>query len=271
MALKREPEKHANHERWLVSYGDLLTLLFAVFVVLYAMSQADKKKAEEVTQSIQSAFGMPQAGGGGKPIVIQSGAVTIIPDLKTLPSVVAQKRTSDGMSRKIASSTDYGSIKTAIDAYLVKAGMLGKVGVEITHRGVVVSLNEAGFFDSGSAHLKKESIEVLSAISDTLNQYANTFRVEGHTDNVPIKSSEFRSNWELSTARATNVVHFLVESAGFSPQSVSAVGYGEYRPTNDNNSIESRAKNRRVDIVLLSTEAERGEARIRLPDKHVDN
>lgn len=260
MALKREPEKHANHERWLVSYGDLLTLLLAVFVVMYAMGQQDKKKAEEVAQSIQSAFGMTQASNGnGKPAVIKSGAVNIIPDLKTPPSAVVQKRTIGGEARKIASGADYTSIKAAIDAYLVKTGTTTRVGVEITHRGIVVSLKEAGFFDSGSARLKKESIETLSAIAYTLNQYANTFRVEGNTDNVPIQSSEFRSNWELSTARATNVVHYLVESAGFPPQSISAVGYGEYRPVSDNNSSEGRMKNRRVDIVLLSTEAENAE------------
>ena len=263
MALKREPEKPANHERWLVSYGDLLTLLFAVFVVMYAMGQQDKKKAEEVAQSIQSAFGMTQAGTGGKPIIIQSGAVNIIPDMKTSPSVTAQKRNIGDKTRQIAASTDYGSIKASIDAYLVKTGNIGKVGVEITHRGIVVSLKEVGFFDSGSARIKKESTETLSAIADTLNQYANTFRVEGNTDNIPIQSSEFRSNWELSTERATNVVHYLVENTGFTPQSISAVGYGEYRPISDNDSSESRMKNRRVDIVLLSTEAENGEARVK--------
>lgn len=263
VALKREPEKPANHERWLVSYGDLLTLLFAVFVVMYAMGQQDKKKAEEVAQSIQSAFGMTQAGTGGKPIIIQSGAVNIIPDMKTSPSVTAQKRNIGDKTRQIAASTDYGSIKASIDAYLVKTGNIGKVGVEITHRGIVVSLKEVGFFDSGSARIKKESTETLSAIADTLNQYANTFRVEGNTDNIPIQSSEFRSNWELSTARATNVVHYLVENTGFTPQSISAVGYGEYRPISDNDSSESRMKNRRVDIVLLSTEAENGEARVK--------
>lgn len=263
MALKREPEKPPNHERWLVSYGDLLTLMFAVFVVLYAMGQSDKKKAEEVAQSIQAAFGMTQAGSGGKPVIVQSGAVAIIPDMKTPPSVNAQKRSIGGKTRQIASNNDYGLIKAAIDAYLVKNGATGKVGVEISHRGVVVSLKEAGFFDSGSAHLKKESMETLSIIADTLNQYANTFRIEGHTDNIPVQSSEFRSNWELSTARATNVVHFLVESADFAPQSISAVGYGEYRPTSDNDTSEGRVKNRRVDIVLLGTEAELGEARVR--------
>lgn len=261
MAIKREPEKAANHERWLVSYGDLLTLLFAVFVVMYAMGQSDKKKAEEVAQSIQSAFGMAQGGGAGKPIVIQSGGVNVIPDLKTIPPV--QKRTAAGNVRQYANHTDYGPIKASIDAYLAKSGASGKVAVEITRRGVVVSLKEAGFFGSGSAHLKNESIETLTAIAAALNQYANTFRVEGHTDNIPIRSAEFRSNWELSTIRATTVVHFLTENAGFNPESLSAIGYGEYRPISENESQDGRARNRRVDIVLLAAEAEGGEAKSR--------
>ena len=261
MARKREPEKAPNHERWLVSYGDLLTLLFAVFVVMYAMGQSDKKKAEEVSQSIQSAFGMVQVGSGGKPVVIKSGAINIVPDMKTPPASSVQKHTAGTKTRPYASNTDFGTIKSAIDAYLVKTGTSGKVGVEITHRGIVVSLKEAGFFDSGSARLKKESVETLAAIADTLNQYANIFRIEGHTDNIPIMSSEFRSNWELSTIRATNVVHFLTENAEFAPESLSAVGYGEFRPISDNASNEGRARNRRVDIVLLAAEAELGEAR----------
>lgn len=262
MAMKREPEKHANHERWLVSYGDLLTLLFAVFVVMYAMGQSDKKKAEEVSQSIQSAFGMVQVSPGGKPIVIQSGAVSIVPELKSVTS--PQRRTAAGKVRQYATHADYGLIKASIDAYLVKSGAGGKVAVEITRRGVVVSLKEAGFFDSGSARLKKESVGTLIAIAEALNQYANTFRVEGHTDNVPMRSAEFRSNWELSTIRATTVVHFLTETAGFDPESLSAVGYGEYRPISENESQDGRARNRRVDIVLLAAEAEGGEAKSRL-------
>ena len=258
--IKREPEKHVNHERWLVSYGDLLTLLFAVFVVMYAMGQQDKKKAEEVAQSIQSAFGVVLANGGGKPIAIPSGAINSIPELKTAPSAHIRMRSPGGRTGHIATTTDYGAIKGAIDAYLIKSGTSGKVGVEITPRGIVVSLREAGFFESGSAGLRNESIETLSAIAATLSQYANTFRVEGNTDNIPIRSREFRSNWELSTARATNVVHYLVENTGFSPQSISAVGYGEYRPLSDNATSEGRTKNRRVDIVLLSTEAKTGEA-----------
>ncbi|MDD4131937.1 MAG: OmpA family protein [Desulfuromonadaceae bacterium] len=264
MAIKREPEKHVNHERWLVSYGDLLTLLFAVFVVMYAMGQSDKKKAEEVAQSMQSAFGMVQSGTGGKPVIIQSGAVNIIPDMKSQPAAAVSRLTSAGKVRQYASDRDYNSIKASIDAYLVKSGAGGKVGVEITRRGVVVSLKEAGFFNSGSAVLKKESEETLAAIAEPLNQYANTFRVEGHTDNMPMHSAEFRSNWELSTIRATTVVHFLTERAGFDPGSLSAVGYGEYRPISENESQEGRARNRRVDIVLLAGGAEGGEAKPRI-------
>lgn len=263
MAIKREPEKPANHERWLVSYGDLLTLLFAVFVVMYAMGQSDKKKAEEVAQSIQSAFGMTQAGTGGRPVIVQSGAVSVIPDMKSLPLPTPHRITAIGSVRHHAVSSDYGSIKAAIDAYLVKSGTSDKVAVEITRRGIVVSLKEAGFFASGSADLKKESVETLTAIAGTLNQYANTFRIEGHTDNVPIHSARFRTNWELSTIRATSVVQFLTETAGYDPIQLSAVGYGEHRPTGENESPQGRAKNRRVDIVMLSADADAGEVKLR--------
>ena len=115
--------------------------------------------------------------------------------------------------------------------------------------------------NSGSAVLKTESIQSIAAIADTLNHYSNRFRVEGHTDTIPIRSAEFKSNWELSTARATNVIHFLVDSAGFSPESLAAVGYGEYQPIEANDTTEQRARNRRVDIVLLTAEAELSEAR----------
>lgn len=178
-------------------------LLFAVFLVMYAMGQSDKKKAEEVAQSIQSAFGMAQAGAGGKPVVIQSGAVSIVPEMKAVTS--PQRRTAEGKVRQYANYADYGPTKVSIDAYLVKTGASGKFAVEITKRGVVVSLKEAGFFDSGSAHLKKESVETLAAIAEAQNQYANTSRIEGHTDNVPMRSAEFRSNGELPTIRATTV------------------------------------------------------------------
>ncbi|ACD97143.1 OmpA family protein [Trichlorobacter lovleyi] len=273
MAIKREPEKHANHERWLVSYGDFLTLLFAVFVAMYAMGQTDKKKAEELTQSLRESFGYSTQASAGQKGVLQSHDIKPIPAIKPEMAVIPitdrmppagprQGNVGGGAgSRQMAGEKEFREMASAIEAYLVKQGFQNKVALSITQRGLVISLKEAGFFDSGSAKLKSESIQTLRGIADTLSRYANRFRVEGHTDSMPIRSTEFRSNWELSTARATNVIHFLIDSAGFSPESLSAVGYGEFQPVVDNSTAEQRAKNRRVDIVLLADEAAVGEAR----------
>lgn len=259
MAIKREPEKHANHERWLVSYGDLLTLLFAVFVVLYAMSQSDKKKVEEVMQSMQSAFGMAQTGAPAPKInVINSNAINPIPDIKPRLSLPIDKvQNNSNRPRTKATDSDFRQIKSSIEAYLTKEGVLDRVSVNITKRGLVISLKEAGFFDAGSAAVRPQSLTTIAAIAETLNNYSNEICVEGHTDNVPIKTTQFRSNWELSTTRANNIMHLLSEDYGILPENFSTVGYGEYRPIDTNSSQEGRAKNRRVDIVLLNSEAEK--------------
>lgn len=273
MALKREPEKPGNHERWLVSYGDLLTLLLAVFVVMYAMGQTDKKKAEDVAASMRESFGYSTQASAGQKGVLQSQDIKPIPAIKPEMAVIPitnkmppagprQGNIGGGAgSKQMAGEKEFREMSSALEAYLVKQGFQNKVALTITQRGLVISLKEAGFFDSGSAKLKHDSIPTLRGIAEGLHQYANRFRVEGHTDSVPIRSSEFRSNWELSTARATNVIHFLVESAGLSPNVLSAVGYGEFQPLVANDTPEQRAKNRRVDIVVLATEASAGEAR----------
>jgi len=262
MARKKEPEKQPNHERWLVSYGDLLTLLLAVFVVMYAMSQSDKKKAEEVMQSMQAAFGMAQAGAPAPKInVIASNAINPIPDIKPgMAPPIDKRQNSANRPRTLASDSDFRHIKSAIEAYLTKEGFRERVNVTITKRGLVVSLKEAGFFDSGSAVVKPQSLTAIAAIAETLNNYSNEIRVEGHTDNVPIKTPQFRSNWELSTTRSNNIMHVLSESYGLVSERFSTVGYGEYRPVDTNDSPEGRAKNRRVDIVLLNAESRKWEA-----------
>ena len=123
----------------------------------------------------------------------------------------------------------------------------------------MVSLKEAGFFDSGDATVKRESMLLLAMVGRSLAGYSNPVRIEGNTDDVPISSGKYRSNWELSTARATNIVHYLIENYKFRPGKISAVGYGEFRPMADNGTEAGRAKNRRVDIVLLAKESEGGE------------
>ncbi len=259
MALKKEPEKHVNHERWLVSYADFITLLFAVFVVLYAMGQSDKKKVEEVMQSIQSSFGMSTAGTAPKINVISSKSINIMPTLKPELSIVPAGRTGRGQGKTRAEEKDFRQIKASIEAYLVKQGAQNKVALTITRRGLIVSLKEAGFFDSGQAQIKPEAHELINTISEVMTQYNNPLRVEGHTDNVPISSSQFPSNWELSTARATNGLKYLIKHFDVDPDKISATGYAEFRPIADNTTPDGRGKNRRVDLVMLSSDGERGE------------
>jgi chemotaxis protein MotB len=260
MALKKEPEKHVNHERWLVSYADFITLLFAVFVVLYAMGQSDKKKVEEVMQSIQASFGMANAGAVAPKInVISSKSINIMPTIKPELSIVPAGRSSRGQGKARAEEKDFRQIKSSIEAYLVKQGAQNKVSLNITRRGLIVSLKEAGFFDSGQAHIRPDAYELINTISEVMTQYNNPLRVEGHTDNIPISTSQFPSNWELSTARATNGLKYLIKHFDVDPDKISATGYAEFRPVADNSTLEGRGKNRRVDLVMLSSDGERGE------------
>jgi len=260
MALKREPEKHANHERWLVSYADFITLLFAVFTTLYAMSQTDKKKVEEVMQSLQQSFGMVNAGAPAPKVnVLPTRQMNIVPAIKPDISIAPSGRSRSGSAKIRAEEKDFRQIKSSIEAYLIKQGAQNKVTLNITRRGLIVSLKEAGFFDSGQAQIRPDAYELINTISEVMTQYNNPLRLEGHTDNMPISTSQFPSNWELSTARATNGLKYLIKHFDVDPNKISATGYGEFRPIADNTTSEGRAKNRRVDLVMLSSEGERGE------------
>lgn len=260
MALKKEPEKHVNHERWLVSYADFITLLFAVFVTLYAMSQSDKKKVEEVVSSIQQSFGMVQSGAPSpKMNILPSSQVNIAPSIRPEVSIVPGTKAVRGQVKTRADEKDFRQIKSSIEAYLVKQGAQNKVDLTITRRGLIVSLKEAGFFDSGQAQIKPGAHELINTIAEAVSQYNNPLRLEGHTDNIPISSAQFPSNWELSTARAVNGLKYLIKNFDVDPAKISAIGYAEFRPLADNATPEGRAKNRRVDLVMLSSDGERGE------------
>ncbi len=270
MALKKEPEKHANHERWLVSYADFITLLFAVFVTMYAMSQTDKKKVEEVAASLRESFGYSSQAAAGQKGVLHSQDIKPIPAIKPEMAVIPminkmppagprQGGTDKGRAKVKAEEKEFKEIQSAIEAYLIKHGAQNKVTVGITRRGLVVSLKEAGFFDSGSAVIKPAGYQLLNTIIEAMTIYSNPLRVEGHTDNIPINTPLFPSNWELSVSRATNVLRYIQKNFDVEPGKLSATGYGEFRPASDNASSEGRSKNRRVDIVLMSGDAIHGE------------
>lgn len=293
---KEEHEKEPNHERWLVSYADFITLLFAVFVVLYAMSQVDKARVAKVIASTNEAFGMAKSSSAPVFNVIDSDSANLVP----IPDAVNQKPTAPDTSvdrkKKIAEllkekaaideafeapilesdqgdkvkkkkeheiiraeSQEFKKIKENIAAFLEEKGAVDKVSMEVGPRGLVISLKDTEFFDSGKAIVRPESMVLLDNIAAAIGQYSNSVRIEGHTDNQSIQTALFPSNWELSTARATNIVHYLVKTHDLPPERLSAIGYGEYRPIADNRTNEGRQKNRRVDVVLLSAAGEQGE------------
>lgn len=234
---KKKPEGHMNHERWLLSYSDFMTLLMILFVVMFAMSSVDQTKYKQLTESMRVAM------GGGKTIIGNESAVSI----KDKSSQVNTEIKAEDEESKLE------QLKSQVDKYLEQNGMKGSVSTQIDERGLVVSINDTLFFDSGRAEMKTEPQKKLIEIGKMVNQLDNYIRVEGHTDNVPISNGQFSSNWQLSSARAANVTEFLIASCGIQPQKLSAVGYGEYRPILDNSTEEGRAKNRRVDIIIVNS------------------
>ena len=260
MARKKEPEKPANHERWLVSYGDFITLLFAVFVTLYAMSQVDKKKVEEVAASYRQAFGVTTGTPQGKVEVIPKADPLPMPALQPQLQNLDGAKAVKGTAQILAGRKEFRDILLAIEKYLIDHKAQDKVSVNIARRGLVISLKEAGCFDSGSAAVRSDAAELLAKLAEALQPYSNPVSFEGHTDNVPIRSPSFPTNWELSSARATSLGRYFIDHHGFAPERISVTGYGEHKPVANNATEEGRRQNRRVDIVFMAAapdEAER--------------
>ena len=225
--INRRRSKNASHERWLVSYADFITLLFAFFVVLYASAQVDRNRVGALSAAIQTGFRELGAFSNAK----NAAANAIV----TTPADLSQS-----------------DVQAEIEQALARELAAGQVSVWTTADGLVISLREVGFFESGSAQLKPQAQTTFAKVAGLLQRLPYRLRIEGHTDNVPIHNARFSSNWELSTARATEIVRLLVTQFGFAPDRLSAAGYGEFHPVADNTSAEGRAANRRVDIVILS-------------------
>ncbi len=239
---KKGPEK-ANHERWLVSYADFITLLFAFFVVLFASSQADKKKQAQVAEAVKAAFtemGVFDPGSKTLSLSEQSSAAgkpTIMP--MPLPTEQSIDELKQSIDRILAEQVAQGHLAN------------GSVTTGVSPDGLVISLKDAGFFASGSAEVTLNSLHILTTIVDAMPNRA--VRIEGHTDTVPIHTQEFASNWELSTARASAIARFIIERGTIDAGKISAAGYAEYHPIASNATEEGRTQNRRVDIILLNS------------------
>jgi chemotaxis protein MotB len=254
VSRKKRHKAHANHERWLVSYADFITLLFAFFVVLYASSQADKKKAAQVAASIKGAFQQLGVftGSATEGVGIPGSPGTPRPHLMEAPvRIIKVASASDKNPGGTGFGIDVDELRRQLESALGDEIRQHEVQMRVTPEGLLVSLREVGFFNTGQAELLNNGHSTLTRIATVLGGRGFEIRVEGHTDNVPVHNSRFKSNWELSTARATTVVALLTEHDGFDPLLVSAAGYSKYRPVEHNSTAQGRAANRRIDLVVV--------------------
>jgi len=226
MKKKRHAEEHENSERWLLTYSDLITLLLGLFVILYAMSKIDAGKYAEIVNAMGIAFGSSKG--------VMVGNVGVVDP--ALPTIQTERQ-------KIAQE-----IRNALhlDTNPVP------ISISENERGITVHIMEELLFASGSADIKQSSLNTLDSLAKALKALPNDIRVEGHTDDVPINTPQFPSNWHLSVARAVNIGYYLIQRHGLNPEKVSVVGYSEYQPLVPNDSPDNRAHNRRVDIVIMT-------------------
>lgn len=236
--LRRREELRENHDRWLVSYADFITLLFSFFVVLFASSTVDQSRMQSFAARFESLVRRTSKADGG----FLSLAVS----------------SSEQLSHEALTLQEMAPTLEQLEAELFPEIQNGKIELSMEPRGLVMSLNESALFAPGDAAIQPESKAVIRKVARALRRTPGQIRLEGHTDNTPINTRKYPSNWQLSTARAISVLQFLMEE-GLASERLSAAGYGEHRPLAPNDTEENRAKNRRVDVVILAknvTEAE---------------
>ncbi|MBI5509007.1 MAG: OmpA family protein [Deltaproteobacteria bacterium] len=249
---RRKPEEHVNNERWLVSYADFITLLFAFFTSLYAISTVDARKAGKMVFSTRAAFNL-EFFRQDKPVLgyPTSGPTSIkdltLPDKKVVPGL-PQGNTTAGAAE--ANSKQVKKLARQLQRYADVKGLQDKVSVRVLREHIIVSLAAAAFFNPGEAEIRAESLPTLNLLAEELMSAGCALRVEGHTDDQPSRVGKFRNNWELSTARAVRVVRYLLEEFAFPATELSAAGYASFHPVASNATVAGRAANRRVDFVL---------------------
>ena len=219
---------------WMTTFGDMMTLLLVFFVLLYSFSSMDVEKFRGFISALQSQLG------------VLDGGQTITPN----PNIDAGTLGEDYAQ----APQNIQQIMRELDNYIESNGLGERVNVENKRKGLVISLTGEILYELGRAEIREQGREILAIISDILKDIPNDIMIEGHTDNLPIRTDEFPSNWELSTARAVNVIKFLIEERDFDPARLSAAGYSEYRPAAENNTAAGRAENRRVEVVVLNSQ-----------------
>jgi chemotaxis protein MotB len=223
MKRPRKHQSHENEDRWLLTYSDLITLLLGLFVILYSISKVDAGKYAEIASALNGVFGSPRGILTGNPVAVDQ----------------------PGYSEREEIARD-------LEQALNPDGLQIPISVTQNERGVTVHIMEELLFASGSSDIKQASLPTLDTLAGALKKLHNDLRVEGHTDNVPISTVQFPSNWHLSVSRALNVAYYLIQRHGLTQERVSVVGYSEFHPLVPNVSPATRSRNRRVDIVILT-------------------
>lgn len=243
MTRKKFEEEHDNNDRWLISYADFITLLFALFVVLYALSSINEGKYRVLSNSLGNAFSnrvMPVQNERIEPL-------SLLP-IRPLPLSNPKLRNAEELRRERDRMTGIGRDILKVLAPLVGEG---KVRVSQNSRGISVEINASVLFSPGDARLTSESEQVLRAVALVLRADQHAIQVEGHTDVAPISNASFPSNWELSAVRASSVVRLFIDG-GINESRLTAVGHGPTQPINSNETSDGRARNRRVEVTILS-------------------
>jgi len=254
---KKAAAAHENHERWLVSYADFITLLFAFFVVMFASTQADKTKAKAVSESVREALEHGEFSAAISTVLGRGKHEASRPPLN--PDRV---NASDNLPPPPPAPDHPADLKESLatlEQGLDSEVKTGKVVLKLEARGLVISLREAAFFASGDDGVSPASLPILAKIGAVIGSLPNAVRLEGHTDSVPIHTSRYRSNWELSAARAIAMMEVLAGRYQVPRSRMAIAGYAENAPADTNESEEGRAHNRRVDLVLLTQEGMRAE------------
>ena len=218
---------------WLNSYADMVTLLWTFFILLFAVSVLNAKKFESVVGSLHQAFG-----------VLDGTTQGLLKNVGATPSDIELGTAARELALLEAAGEEF-------EQELERAGLQGKVSIEMDARGLIFRFQDSVLFDLGSADIRADARPLLLKVGDLIKKVTNPVRVEGHTDDWPISTERFPSNWELSTGRAASVVRFLIENLSFTPKRLEAAGYGQERPIESNATAEGRQRNRRVDILLL--------------------
>ncbi len=244
MAKKKKHEEHENHERWLVSYADFITLLFAFFVVMYSVSRVDTKRVMQAQNSIKWALHFEGTGGVGQLPLFEGppseGGCSANIGTGAWNSPQA-KRVIDALKKRV---------EKRLKPFLMERQTTGSVVINVENNRLAMRLSAARFFDPSLAALRPEVLPILDAIGDELADIKRAVRVEGHTDDSPLTSTRYRTNWDLSAARAATVVSYLEQAHHIPAALLSAAGLASTKPLVPNDSIENREQNRRVEIVI---------------------